>query len=94
MTFPLNLGSLKGFPDAKPYEGDMFEHECDILIPAAKEKVITKENAGKIKAKMIVEGANGPTTPAADKILMEKKVIIIPDILANSGGACKPFLAS
>lgn len=69
----------------------MFEHECDILIPAAKEKVITKENAGKIKAKMIVEGANGPTTPAADKILMEKKVIIIPDILANSGGACQPF---
>ncbi|KAH1016949.1 hypothetical protein HUJ05_007690 [Dendroctonus ponderosae] len=80
-------GSIVGFPGAKKYDGDLFEHECDILVPAAKEKVITKDNAGKIKAKLVVEGANGPTTPAADKILMEKKIIVIPDILANSGGA-------
>ncbi|KAH1021933.1 hypothetical protein HUJ04_011417, partial [Dendroctonus ponderosae] len=56
-----------GFPGAKKYDGDLFEHECDILVPAAKEKVITKDNAGKIKGKLVVEGANGPTTPAAEK---------------------------
>lgn len=85
-VFYILLGSIVGFPGAKKYDGDMFEHECDILVPAAKEKVITKDNAAKIKAKLVVEGANGPTTPAADKILMEKKIIVIPDILANSGG--------
>ncbi|ERL94606.1 hypothetical protein D910_11883 [Dendroctonus ponderosae] len=59
--------SIVGFPGAKKYDGDLFEHECDILVPAAKEKVITKDNAGKIKGKLVVEGANGPTTPAAEK---------------------------
>ncbi|ENN74450.1 hypothetical protein YQE_08962, partial [Dendroctonus ponderosae] len=61
------IGSIVGFPGAKKYDGDLFEHECDILVPAAKEKVITKDNAGKIKGKLVVEGANGPTTPAAEK---------------------------
>jgi len=60
--------------------------DCDILVPAALENQITGENAGDVKAKLVVEGANGPTTPEADKILEEKGVIVIPDILANAGG--------
>ena len=60
--------------------------ECDILLPAAKENVITSLNASKIRAKVICEGANGPTTPAADPILRDNNIFIIPDILANAGG--------
>ncbi len=59
---------------------------CDILIPAAIQNQITYKNADKIKAKMVAEGANGPTTTEADKILHEKEICLIPDILANSGG--------
>ena len=65
----------------------VLETKCDILIPAAVQSVITDENADKIKAKLIIEGANGPTTPGAEKILEEKGVKIIPDVLANCGGA-------
>ena len=60
--------------------------ECDILIPAALEQQITAENAGRIKARMIIEGANGPTTPAADDILQERNVLVLPDVIANAGG--------
>lgn len=60
--------------------------ECDVLIPAALEKQITKDNADQIKAKLIVEGANGPTTPEADEILNGKGIIVVPDVLANAGG--------
>jgi glutamate dehydrogenase (NAD(P)+) len=60
--------------------------ECDVLIPAARENVITSQNADKIRAKILCEGANGPTTAVADEILADKKVFVIPDILANAGG--------
>jgi glutamate dehydrogenase/leucine dehydrogenase len=65
---------------------DLLEIECDILIPAAMENQITKENAGNIKTHLLAEGANGPTTPEASRILTEKGIFMIPDILANSGG--------
>jgi len=65
---------------------ELLETECEILIPAALENQITKENAGNIKTHLLAEGANGPTTPEASKILTEKGVFMIPDILANSGG--------
>jgi len=78
---------IQGFPNAKvfPLE-EVLYLDCDVLIPAATEAVITGENADKIQAKYIVEGANGPTTPAAEAILTKKGVTIIPDILANAGG--------
>lgn len=65
---------------------DFWGVDCDILIPAALEGQITKDNAGKIKAKMVIEGANGPTTTEADDILTEKGVLVLPDVLANAGG--------
>lgn len=65
---------------------ELLELECDILIPAALENQITDRNASKIKAKIIVEGANGPTTPEADEILYDRGIFVVPDILANAGG--------
>jgi len=70
---------------------ELLTHECDILIPAALENQITKINADKINCKIVLEGANGPTTPDADKILYNKGIYIIPDILANSGGVCVSY---
>ena len=80
-------GSLEGFPGTDsmgPY--DVLEVPCDILLPAALEAAITKENAGRIKARVVAEGANGPTTPEADGILRDNGVLVVPDILANAGG--------
>ena len=77
---------VAGFPGGKPLTTPIVEYDCDILIPAALENQITRENAGRIQARIIAEGANGPTTPDADKILEEKGVFVIPDILCNSGG--------
>mgnify|MGYP001500499688 CR=1 FL=1 len=79
--------TLKGFEGGKkiPAE-DLLTLDCDVLVPAALENQITADNAGKIKAKIIVEGANGPTTPDADEILSKNGVMIVPDILANAGG--------
>ena len=83
----INEGSITRYPDAKvlPREEGLFL-ETDVLLPAAKENQITGENADKIKAKVILEGANGPTTPEADEILNQRGVLIIPDIYANAGG--------
>ncbi len=79
--------SLEGFPGAESISNkELLELECDVLIPAAKEDQINKENAPRIKAKIIAEGANGPVTANADKILEEKGIMVIPDILANAGG--------
>jgi len=78
---------LQGYPKADPISNDeLLTIECDVLLPAALENVITSKNAPKIKAKIICEGANGPTTAGADKILEEKGIFVIPDILANAGG--------
>jgi glutamate dehydrogenase/leucine dehydrogenase len=82
-----DTGFVKNFPGAKPITNEaVLESDVDILIPAALENQITNKNAGKIKAKIISEGANGPTSPEADKILFEKGVFLVPDILANAGG--------
>jgi glutamate dehydrogenase/leucine dehydrogenase len=79
--------SVKGFPGAKPISTvDPITLDCDILVPAALETQITEKNADKVKAKLVVELANGPTTPEADKILYGKGVFVIPDVLANAGG--------
>lgn len=79
--------TLNGFTGGdKVSMAELLELECDVLIPAAKEDQITHKNAAKIKAKIIVEGANGPTTAKADPILNERGVIVVPDILANAGG--------
>ena len=79
--------TIVGFGDCdKMDKTDVLTCDCDVLVPAALENVITRKNASDIKAKFIAEGANGPTTPEADAILAERGVPIIPDILCNAGG--------
>ncbi|RLI32156.1 hypothetical protein DRO51_02440 [Candidatus Bathyarchaeota archaeon] len=85
--FKSKTGRVSNFPDAKNIPKDeVLTIECDILIPAALENQINGKNAKEIKAKIICEGANGPTTPEADTILSRNEVFIVPDILANTGG--------
>lgn len=82
-----NKGQLDGFPGAEKISNDqLLELDVDALVPAAMEDQITKHNAARIKAKLIVEGANGPVSASADDILHEKGIIVVPDILANAGG--------
>jgi glutamate dehydrogenase (NAD(P)+) len=85
-------GAVLGFKGAEPFDThELLTMECEILIPAATENVITSRNADKIKARVICEGANGPTTAVADEILADKKIFIVPDILANSGGVTASY---
>lgn len=86
-------GSLKGFAGAEPISNEqLLSCSCDILVPAATQSQLTDRNADRVKAKIIAEGANGPTTPQADDILREKGVFIIPDILCNAGGVFVSYL--
>ncbi len=79
-----NLGAFRG--GEKISNSELLVSDCDVLVPAALEKVLTAENAPQIRAKLIVEGANGPTTPEADRIFNERGITVIPDIMANAGG--------
>jgi glutamate dehydrogenase (NAD(P)+) len=82
-----NTRSFEGFRDAEYVSNtDLLELECEVLIPAATENQITSQNAERLKCKVLAEGANGPTTAAADEILYRKGIFVIPDILANAGG--------
>ncbi|HEY8936038.1 MAG TPA: Glu/Leu/Phe/Val dehydrogenase [Cyclobacteriaceae bacterium] len=82
-----NKGSLEGFAGAEKIKGeDLLTLNVDVLVPAATEDVIKSSNAANIKAKLIVEGANGPTSSRADSIINEKGIMVVPDILANAGG--------
>ncbi len=87
MEHKSKTSSVLGYEGCKNLTNEeILELDCDILVPAALENQITRANAGKIKAKIVAEGANGPTTPEADEILFRNGVFVIPDILANSGG--------
>jgi len=87
-----NNGTIQGFPGAGKYDaGELLVTDCEILIPAATENQITSRNADRVKCKILAEGANGPTTAAADEVLAEKRVFVIPDILANAGGVTTSY---
>ncbi len=76
-----------GFDGAEPIDPNyLLTLDVDVLVPAAVEGVLTEANAGRVQASIVVEGANGPTTKAADRILRERDVLVVPDILANAGG--------
>ena len=86
-------GSVVGYPGSKKVTTEeLLTTPCDVLVPAALENQITPQIARKIKCKIIAEAANGPTTPDADDILFKNKIMVIPDILANSGGVCISYL--
>jgi len=87
LYYNLNNKTIKGYPNSVAIKHeDLLLLDVDVLIPAAKEDVITKHNAGEIQARIIVEGANGPVSSDADQILHDKNILVVPDILANAGG--------
>jgi len=87
MEHAAKFRTLEGFKGGeKITNAELLASECDVLVPAALEKVFTAESASKVKAKLIVEGANGPTTPEADRIFRERGICVLPDIMANAGG--------
>jgi glutamate dehydrogenase (NAD(P)+) len=87
MRYSKEHGTLQDLPDTEAVSNaDLLELPCDILIPAALENQLTIENAARIKARMVVEAANGPTTPDAEQILSDRGITVVPDILANAGG--------
>jgi glutamate dehydrogenase (NAD(P)+) len=84
--------TITGFKEAEAADPDnLFLTECEILVPAATENQITSQNAERVKCRILAEGANGPTTAAADDILADKKVFVIPDILCNAGGVTTSY---
>jgi glutamate dehydrogenase (NAD(P)+) len=84
---PTHQGTVAGFPGGEPFDSNaVWGQDCDILIPAALGGVLTKDTAPTVKARLIVEGANAPTTPEADRIFKDRGILLIPDILANAGG--------
>ncbi|XP_050394304.1 glutamate dehydrogenase, mitochondrial [Patella vulgata] len=84
--YKIENGTIVGFPGAQAYEDDLLIAKCDILVPAASEHQLTAENAGKVQARIIAEGANGPTTLEADQIFIQNNVLVIPDLYINAGG--------
>ncbi len=87
ITHKTNTGSVTGFEGTEPLDPkQILELDCDVLVPAALENQLTAQNVDNVEAKIVAEGANGPTTPEADKVLHDKKIFLIPDILANAGG--------
>ncbi len=85
-------GTVLGFPGAEAADPEeLLLEDCEILIPAAMENVITSRNADRIRARIVAEGANGPTTAVADEILADKRIFVIPDILANAGGVTASY---
>ncbi|MBU0536716.1 MAG: Glu/Leu/Phe/Val dehydrogenase [Nanoarchaeota archaeon] len=86
-----STGSVRGFPGKEISNEELLILDAHVLIPAALENMITKDNAGKIKAKIILELANGPVTPEADEILFKNDIFVIPDILANAGGVAVSY---
>jgi glutamate dehydrogenase (NAD(P)+) len=92
LQYKAKHGTIHGFSEAESADkNDLLERPCEILIPAATENVITSRNAERIRAKILCEGANGPTTTIADEILSDKRVFVIPDILANAGGVTTSY---
>ncbi len=92
LTHRQRNSSIVGFSGAEKADPrELLTTDCDVLVPAATENVITSRNAAQIKARVIIEGANGPTTAVADEILQEKKIFVIPDILANAGGVTASY---
>lgn len=89
--YKLAHGGLKGFPDAKEVGPEVMFQKCDIFFACAMEKTIKVAEAEKMQCKVITEGANGPTTPAADRILLKRKILVIPDLYANAGGVTVSF---
>ena len=86
-TYVAENGGVAGFPDCDVFENaEIVGWDADVFVPAALEDAITSANAESVKASIIIEGANGPTTPEADEILNEAGVLVVPDILANAGG--------
>jgi glutamate dehydrogenase (NAD(P)+) len=80
-------GTLLGFPEAEAItNAELLELPCDVLVPAALENQLTQKNAARVQARLIIEAANGPTTPEADRIFNERGIMVVPDILANAGG--------
>jgi len=93
LTYKAEKGSFKGYPDAEQTTNEeLLTTQCDILVPAAMENQITKTNANRIKARIVIEGANGPTTPEGNTIMESNGILVVPDILANAGGVVVSYL--